>query len=271
MQVLKRRPGILFLGIMLLTAYPAAAADGAPAPHTCARMVLTGEVSAGHEWHEAIGEGWVLRMLPIPKDKTAAGEAGWDLVVDRADPAGFPDALLVANPPYNLINSREIGTTFGLRAQDAIGWNPRSFHFLANRSAFRQAQRLYLLLDRYGQLGGKPKVAASGRKAKALNRAMQRFEKLARESSPGEFRILDAQLTPGVAQVKPYAANWALKSSATPHTDTAPQGATPTPLGKLEWIRFSVTLWLPEPWKTRKDVELSHVPCPEPVQENGPQ
>lgn len=270
MHLLKRRPEILFLGIIALTACSAAAAEGAPAPRTCARIVLTGEVSAGHEWNEAFGEGWVFRLLPIAKERAAAGEAGWDLVVDRADRRGFPDALLVANPPYNLINSREIGTTFGLRAQDAIGWTPRDFHLMTNRTAFRQEQRLYLLLDRYGQLGGKPKTAASARKAKALNRAMQRFEKLARESSPGEFRILDAHLTPGVGQVKPYAANWALQSAATPHTDMVPQGATPTPLGKLEWIRFSVTLWLPEPWKTRKDVEQSPVLCPEPAQENGP-
>jgi hypothetical protein len=44
---------------------------------------------------------------------------------------------------YNSINEREIGTTFVLRAQDAIGWNPRSFRFLLNPADFRYAQQLF--------------------------------------------------------------------------------------------------------------------------------
>jgi hypothetical protein len=111
-----------------------------PEALTCGKVVLNGEVSAGHEWKMAFGEGWAFRVVPIPKDKTAAGLGGWDLVVDREEPAGFPDSVLVATPPYNLINPREVATSYGLRAQDAIGWNPRRFRFMTNRNAFRQAQ-----------------------------------------------------------------------------------------------------------------------------------
>lgn len=234
----------------------------APASGTCRKIVLTGEVSAGHEWKASFGEGWVFRLLPIPRDKAADGVGGWDLVVDREDPAGFPDALLVANPPYNLINSREVGTSFGLRAQDAIGWNPRHFRFMTNRSSFRQAQKLYLFLQRNGELGGKAESTASGRKEKAIKRAMQRFEKLVRESSPGEFHILDARITPGAATPKPYAANWAFQAAKTPHTDEVPQGGTPTPLGSLEWIQFTVTLWLPGSWHAPRDIQQPPIPCP---------
>lgn len=239
----------------------ARAADN-QAPPTCRKIVLTGEVSAGSEWKASLGEGWAFRVLPIPRDKATDGVGGWDLVIDREDPAGFPDALLVANPPYNLINSREVGTSYGLRAQDAIGWNPRHFQFMTNRSAFRQAQKLYLLLDRYGELGGKAQATASGRKQKALTRDMQRFTKLVHESSPGEFHILDARLTPGSATVKPYAANWAFQSAKTPHTDEIPPGGAVTPLGKLEWIQFSATLWVPASWRAPRNIEQPPTPCP---------
>ena len=234
-----------------------------PAPLTCEKIVLNGEVSAGHEWKMAFGEGWAFRAVPIPKDKTAAGVGGWDLVVDRDEPAGFPDAVLVATPPYNLINPREVGTTYGLRAQDAVGWNPRHFRFMTNRSAFRQAQRLYLSLDRYGELGGKAKVTAGDRKKKSLERAMARFLKLAKESSPGEFDIEEAHLTPGIGTVKPYAANWALQSAKTPHTVEPLPDGTPPELGRLGWIRFSVTLWVPGSWRTPEKLQQSPVPCPE--------
>ena len=51
--------------------------------------------------------------------------------------------LLLATPPYESISQREVGTTFGIRAQDAIGWNPRSFRFFTNPALFRKAQKLY--------------------------------------------------------------------------------------------------------------------------------
>ena len=234
-----------------------------PEALTCGKVVLNGEVSAGHEWKMAFGEGWTFRVVPIPKDKTAAGIGGWDLVVDRDEPAGFPDAVLVATPPYNLINPREVATSYGLRAQDAIGWNPRRFRFMTNRNAFRQAQRLYLSLIRYGELGGKGKEVASGRKKKALDRAKTRFIKLAKESSPGEFDILDARLAPGIGAVKPYAANWALQSAKTPHTVEPPPDGSPTELGNLDWIRFSVTLWVPGSWRAAGKVQNPRAPCPE--------
>lgn len=262
-----RKTKTVLLGLALLatcvgTGVERVSGAEVPAPHACGKIVLHGEVSAGHQWKVAIGEGWVFRLLPIPKDKTTAGMDGWDLVVDREEPAGFPDALLLATPPYNLINSREIGTTYGLRAQDAIGWDPRHFRFMTNRNAFRQAQRLYLFLDRYGELGGKAKAVARGRRKKALKRAMARFEKLAKESSPGEFDIVDARLTPGIGPVKPYAANWALQSAKVQHRDEPPPSATPTPLGTLDWIRFSVTLWVPGSWRATKGIEQPRTPCP---------
>lgn len=260
--MLNRGRSTTCLSVVMLASCLAAGAAEAPAPRTCTRIVLTGEVSAGREWKAPFGEGWVFRVVPIPRDKTAAGVGGWDLVADRAEAAGFPDAVLVANPPYNLINSREVGTSFGLRAQDAIGWNPRQFRFMTSRKPFRQAQKLYLMLDRYGELGGKAQETASAGKQTELKRSMERFEKLARESSPGEFHILEARLTPGAATAKPYAANWAFQSAGTPHTDVVAPDGMPTPLGSLEWMQFSVTLWLPGSWRAPRNIQQPPGPCP---------
>lgn len=229
----------------------------------CEKIVLTGETSAGHEWKTRFGEGWVFRVVPIPDDKTVPGIGGWDLVIDRVRPAGYPDALMLASPPYRFINQREIATTFGLRAQDAIGWNPRKFRFMVNRSAFREAHRLYLELNREGVFRTKPDHDPVSRKEKAQKRRMQRFLKLTKESFPGEFQILNARLVPGDGKVKPYAVNWASESARTPHTDTPPPAGKITPLGELEWMRFSVTLWLPQSWRTPSGVQAAQETCPE--------
>jgi len=237
----------------------ATARSQAGAKTDCRKIVLTGEVSAGREWKAAIGEGWVFRVLPIQPGPT--GYSGWDLVVDREQPAGFPDALLLATPPYNSINEREVGTTFGLRAQDAIGWNPRSFRFFTDPAAFRESQQIYRSLSRDGQvrLAG-PESAGQ---ETPLARATRRLMELERRSSEGAFHILDARLTPGVSDAAPYAENWALASARTPHSFEPAAHGKSTPLGELHWIRFSSTLWLPAAWKAPAELHPTRAACAE--------
>jgi hypothetical protein len=138
--------------MLVMLALTAAVSHARTAAATnCRKMVLEGEVSTGKEWKSAIGQGWVFRVLPIAQEK--ADYSGWDLVVDRAQGAGFPDALLLATLPYNSINEREVGTTFGLRAQDAIGWNPRSFRFLSTPAALSEGQQIFRSLSADGSFG----------------------------------------------------------------------------------------------------------------------
>ena len=235
----------------------AACSASAARPHTCKKMTLTGEVAAGQEWKAAFGQGWVFRVVPIQPGENAgrAGYSGWDLVVDREPPAGFPDALLLASPPYNSINEREVGTTFGLRAQDAIGWSPRTFRFLVDPDAFRESRRLFQI---YGDArGGTGAPAVNSRQG----RAMQRQLKINEKSAEGQFRILDARLAPGIADAAPYAENWALALKRTPHTFERATGGGAVPLGELHWIRFSVTLWLPGAWKFPRELHAASVDC----------
>jgi hypothetical protein len=223
--------------------------------------VLEGEVKAGGEWKAALGQGWVFRVLPIRGGKPADGNpySGWDLVVDREQAAGFPDALLVATPPYNSISEREVGTTFGLRAQDAIGWNPRSFRFLYSPQAFAASQKLFWDMNRSAGGAGNSASARQGQPDAAAQKLMAMMQ----QSAAGEFKILDARLTPGIADPAPYAQNWALASSKTPHRFEANPSGKSTPRGELHWMRFSVTLWLPDSWQLPREVHATREACSE--------
>jgi hypothetical protein len=239
-------------GLMAVVSAPSWARG--PRATNCQKVVLSGEVSAGQEWRSAFGQGWNFRLVPIQPGK--AGYSGWDLVVDREQAAGFPDALLVATPPYNSLNEHEVGTTFGLRAQDAIGWNPRSFHFLTSPEAFKESQRLFLVLGKRG-MRDTPVVS------KEEGLAMQRQLEINEKSSAGQFCILDARLAPGVADAASYAENWALASARTPHSLEPVGAGHATPLGELRWIKFSVTLWLPGTWIAPRELHAVRVACSE--------
>ena len=227
-----------------------------PPKRNCARVAIEGEVSAGREWRAPLGQGWIFRVVPIAE--SVHGYSGWDLVVDREPAAGYPDALLLATLPYNSINEREIGTTFGLRAQDAIGWNPRSFRFLSNPAEFKEAQRSFLELSQSGFAAG-----AEGKPGMSKERAaetMARLLELEKGASHGEFRILDARIVPGIADPKPFAQAWALASRHTPHeTESADQASE---RGKLQSMRFRITLWLPAQWNAPPGWRSARVSCP---------
>lgn len=243
---------ILSMGCAVLVAGP---------PQQCNRVVMQGQVDTGHTWSQAIGEGWVFKLLPIKADEN--DYSGWDMAVDRTHGAGYPDALLLATPPYGAISQREIGTTFGLRAQDAIGWNPRSFHFLTNLSDMRKAQKLYFKLRNSvdskvnsSDLKHPPKSPDSKNDTEALSKSLI---EIAKHSSSGQLRILDARLTPGTANALAYAQAWAQQQRSTPHTVLAT--TSPTPYGKLHSIEFEITLWLPASWKTPKTLQSSRSAC----------
>ena len=247
-----RNHGQMTLWAVILMVLAASQAFAAAAP-SCKKIVLTGEVNAGQEWRADLGQGWVFRVMPIEPGKE--GYSGWDLVVDRAEGAGHPDSLLVATPPYYSISEREVGTTFGLRAQDAIGWNPRSFHFLTDPDLFREGQK------QFRALGGTKIWSEAPHPSGTHQAAEQRLLEINRRSSAGQFRILNARLTPGIADAAPFARRWALQSAKTPHTIVPSAGAKATALGELDWMRFSITLWLPGNWRVPEGVRSVPSPC----------
>lgn len=245
-------PGIYFRRIFALALVLCGISSQAATP-TCKKVVLEGEVNAGRTWSAPFGNGWTFRVVPIqPREKYS----GWDLVVDRVKPAGFPDALFLATPPYGSMNEREIGTTYGLRAQDAIGWNPRTFNFLLKPEDFSEAQALFLYLDRKGALYRT--MPANQQDATDTTHLMN----LSQRASVGQFHIDDARLVPGAANPKSYAEAWARAASQTPHEVESSGPASGTPLGSLDWMRFTVTLWLPDDWKLPHGVASTTASCP---------
>jgi hypothetical protein len=72
---------------------------------------------------------------------------------------------------------------------------------------------------------------------------------LQKRAAFGELRILDARIVPGVDDPRSYAQAWASASSRIPHTVESAPGGKSSPRGALNWIQFSITLWLPAPWK----------------------
>jgi hypothetical protein len=222
-------------------------------PKGCIRVELQGETRAGQEWRAPIGQGWIFRMIPIHPAQSPSGEpwSGWDLVVDREKPVGFPDALLLATPPYNSINERELGTTFQLRSQDALGWNPRSFHFLTTPEALSEAQKLYLSLK---TAPGRPPTASE-------TKTMKRLLALAGQSASGRLDILDAHIAPGMSDAAPWAQNWAQASNRTPHSNDAPYSGRSTAHGEIHWVRFMLTLTLPAAWKAPRELRTAPATC----------
>jgi hypothetical protein len=92
--------------------------------------------------------------------------------------------------------------------------------------------------------------------------AIERQLKINQKSSVGQFHIVDARLVPGVADPAPYAQNWALAVSRTPHTFEPAQGPS-SPRGELRWMRFSITLWLPAAWKLPQQLHGERSECSE--------
>ena len=235
---------------VVLLALAAASSQAVPPGNACRRVDLHGEVRADQEWKAALGEGWIFRVLPIAR----AGYSGWDLVVDRDPPAGYPDALLLATMPYNSINEREIGTTFGLRAQDAIGWNPRTFRFLSDPGEFHEAQQWFRQLTQAANRGNSNPIGA---------RATERLLQLQSHASGGQFRIIDAHIVPGIADPQPFAQSWALAASRTQHEIEPAAAGQSFPRGKLVSMRFELTLWLPLRWNAPPALHSARGPCQE--------
>jgi hypothetical protein len=229
------------IGLCVLSLFALALPSAQAGPAACSKITIQGEVASGQDWSAPLGQGWILRIRPVqPADKYT----GWDLVLDRIEPTGFPDAIFLATPPYGSLNEREIATTFGLRAQDAIGWNPRTFRFLTNPAAFRSAQQLYL--------------ASHGA---ADSHTASRLLDLISSASTGELRVLDARIAPGIADPASYAQNWALAAARAPYQVVPPPSGQPTPRGALLWIRFSLTLWPPPGWRAPAPWAVSPVSC----------
>ena len=194
--------------------------------------MFEGDVVAGQAYSRPIGNGLLLVLQPI--------RAGWILRVlsaatrpaDVGQP-GFHDYAELATPPYQSVTPLSLSTDFALRAQDAIGWNPRRFHFAESAAAYGRLLGAYETFEHAG---------AQGEGASALAAEVA-------QAPEGLLTILDARLIPGTANQAAAAAAVSANFTTTAHTlEQAPPGQA-TELGRLLALRFRVELELPGDFK----------------------
>lgn len=210
-----------------------------PAP-ACRLVTFDGKLAAGSSWKTPIGQGWELRLVPI-----AGNYSGWDMVAAPVGDAAYPDALLLATPPWGSLTEREIGTTFGLRAQDAIAWMPRRFHFLTTVDQLARARKAF------------PAAVAGGPMAASASNSL--LTEIAHAAS-GELTITNAKIVAGIADPPTFAQQWASHLGRVPNQQLS-AGANPTPRGEIRSIEFRVRLWLPATWKVPAGLKAEKAPC----------
>jgi len=192
----------------------------------CTVSTFEGEVSYGQTYRHAINSNLELVLDPLP--------SGWLL---RVLPAGKPrplhDYAELATPPYQSVTPLAVSTDYSFRAQDAIAWNPRNFHFVTASDAFN---RLMMAYNNY--IGTQDPVSRRS--------AEGRLTSLVQQTQSGELRILDARIVAGTADQAGLAAMVASHLSETAHSVVATHGETISPLGRITWFRFRISLSLPE-------------------------
>jgi len=183
----------------------------------CSRVEFEGDVKAGEGFEKVFAPGLKFYLEPL--------RSGWIVRVLATDePRGPHDYAELATPPYRSVSPLLLSTDWSFRAQDAVAWNPRRFHYAANRETFRKLAAMY------------DKVMAGDAVSSA------RAAELVSAQPEGVLQILDAKLVPGLADQAQMAATVASHLAETPHT--VDQSATPSPLGRVEEIRFRVNLEL---------------------------
>lgn len=209
---------VVFAGTALAGAQGRARVVHSPKPPmNCSRVSFEGDVKAGEGFEKVFAPGLKFYLEPL--------RSGWIVRVLAADePRGPHDYAELATPPYRSVSPLLISTDWSFRAQDAVAWNPRRFHYAANRETFRKLAAMY------------DKVMAGDAVSSA------RAAELVSAQPEGVLQILDAKLVPGLADQAQMAATVASHLAETPHT--VDQSATPSPLGRVEEIRFRVNLEL---------------------------
>lgn len=215
------------------TQRPASAKGKVP---QCRRAVLEGVVRAGQGFQTEFARGLVFGLEPI--------HSGWALrVVAAGKPRGPHDYAEVATLPYQSVSPLLLSTDWAFRAQDAVGWTPRRFHYAATESAFAALAAGYDAVLR----GDGP--------------ASQRAALLAEAQPEGVLEIEDARLAPGTADQVRTAAAVSSRFPETPHTLDG--SAPPSLLGRLEDVRFRVSLDLPTGLQPATGMKIAAFACPE--------
>jgi len=205
------RVPLLLVSLGLSSAFATAHAAACPA------LKFDGEVEAGQSFSHSLDAGHRFLMESIP--------SGW--IIRVLPPAGARpshDYAELATPPYRSPSPLLLSTDFAFRAQDAVGWNPRSFRFFSTPGQLALATKAYEATLR------EPNRPAAG----------AALYPLIAEACTAELRILDARIAGGSADQSVMASTVASHFSETAHTIET--NAAPSKLGRILHVRFRVTV-----------------------------
>jgi hypothetical protein len=207
----------------------------------CRVGVIEGEVKAGESFARPIGGGLEVRLEAL------SWGSGWLLrVLPVKGGIAKHDYAELATPPYESVSPLLLSTDFSFRAQDAVAWNPRRFRYADNSAEFGQLVEIY---GRYRE-STPPSVKTENELAAAASKAPE-----------GTLQILDARLIPGSANQAGTAATVATHFNSSAHTVEEPPEGKGTPLGKVTWVRFRVSLDLRPGFQPDKGLKIESHPC----------
>jgi len=218
----------------------------APKHAVCQLAELTGEVKAGESFAAAIGGGLEFRLHALP------GKKGWDIQMDQLGHTSYPDYVELATPPYRSMNERELATTFGVRAQEAISWNPRNFHFVTNAQQFAQGAKSFAIVAGIGPQNHGPAE---------MRQAQVELGSVLARTSEGELKILDAKIVQGTGDPVPGTTDWTERLARTSHEMEDIEPGKQSLTGELRWVRFRVRLWLPGGWAVPTAIAKGGASC----------
>jgi hypothetical protein len=204
----------------------------------CRQVVFDGDVKAGQGYEKVFARGLRFYLEPL--------RSGWIVrVLATGEPRGAHDYAELATPPYRSVSPLLISTDWSFRAQDAIAWNPREFHYAADGAVFKKLEALY------------PEAIAND------PASFGKLAMLVAAQPSGVLQILDARIAPGLADQGRMASMVALHLGETPH-EVVPTAA-PTPLGHIEELRFRVTLELPRGAIAAPEIKMQKISCASPT------
>jgi len=206
---------------------------------TCRREAIEGQVKAGEGFSRKIGGGLAVMLEPLA--------SGWIVrVIPANGMRGDHDYAELATPPYESVNPLLVTTDFAFRAQDAVGWNPRRFRFASSVAAFEGLRDDYRKLRGTGAHGFGQPFSAPGLSAAERQRVEADLAHRVSGAAEGELEIMDAGLVGGTANQGPNAALVSSHFNRTAHIEEKQADGGTTPLGKIDWLRFRITLMLPQ-------------------------
>ncbi len=215
-----------------------------PTAH-CAKVAFVGEASAGKSYSLELGQGLDFELEAV--------KSGWIIrVLPASGPRPQHDLAEIATPPYNSMTPLALTTDYSFRAQDVVGWNPRRFQFLSSTRAAAAANAAYAKYMANPSHTNDPGTAS----------AMSFLAALPERSAVGDLTILDARLVPGTANQAAGASLVVSHWASTPKTLDQPADGTASALGRVEWVRFKVTLYLPAGFVPAAGIKLDRSQCP---------